>query len=156
MTEFQLQMDLAFGCIASDGEIAQVELDCLKSMFIQRGYSAQDYHDAVARTQSRFSKDLTILYDSLIPELIELSKDFEKQLDVLEMLIELVVSDGTVEQSELEFIRFVFELGQWNTDPIKRAKPDWSPFIQGGFETALELRDKVLKRMSEGVERHSS
>ena len=113
---------LGFWCIASDGEIAQVELDCLKSICIQRGYSAQDYNDAVARTQSRFLKDLTILYDSLIPELIELSDDFKKQLDVLEMLIELVVSDGTVEQSELEFIRFVFQLGQWDTDSIKRAE----------------------------------
>lgn len=156
MKEFQLQMDLAFGCIASDGEIAQVELDCLKSICIQRGYSAQEYHEAVKRTQSRFTQDLTVLYDSLIPELIDMSEDFEGQLDVLEMLIELVVSDGTVEQSELEFIRFVFQLGQWNADTIKKAKPNWSPFIQGGFETALELRDKVLKRMTEGVVRHSN
>jgi uncharacterized tellurite resistance protein B-like protein len=156
MKEFQLQMDLSFGCIASDGEIAPVELDCLKSICIQRGYSAQDYQSALERTQIRFTQDLTVLYDSLIPELIEMSEDIEKQLDVLEMLIELVVSDGNVEQSELEFIRFVFQLGQWNADSIKKAKPDWSSFLQGGFETALELRNKVLRRMTEGVERRSN
>lgn len=156
MKEFQLQMDLAFGCIASDGEIAQVELDCLKSICVQRGYSAQEYHDAVEHTQSRFTQDLTVLYDSLIPDLIDMSEDFERQLDVLEMLIELVVSDGMVEQSELEFIRFVLQLGQWNADTIKKAKPNWSPFIQGGFETALELREKVLSRMTQGLEGHSN
>jgi uncharacterized tellurite resistance protein B-like protein len=154
MKEFQLLMDLAFGCIASDGDVAQVELDCLKSICIQRGISVQDYHSALEHTQSRFNQDLAVLYDSLIPELIEMSGDFEKQLDVFEMLIELVVSDGNVEQSELEFIRFVFQLGQWNPESIKKAKPNWSPFLQGGFETAWELREKVLNRMTNGVEKH--
>jgi uncharacterized tellurite resistance protein B-like protein len=154
MKDFQLLMDLAFGCIASDGDVAQVELDCLKSICIQRGISVQDFQLALEHTQSRFNQDLAVLYDSLIPELIELSGDFEKQLDIFEMLIELVVSDGNVEQSELEFIRFVFQLGEWNAESIKKAKPNWSPFLQGGFETALELREKVLKRMTKGVLKH--
>lgn len=154
MKEFQLQLDLAYGCIASDSDVAQVELDCLKSICIQRGYSSQDYHAALEHTRSRFARDLAVLYDSLIPELIELSGDLEKQLDVIEILIELVVSDGTVEQSELEFIRFVFQLGQWNADSIKKAQPNWSPYLQGGFETAMELREKVVNRMAHGVKSH--
>jgi topoisomerase-4 subunit A len=61
----------------------------LKSICIQRGISVQDYHSALEHTQSRFNQDLAVLYDSLSPELIEMSGDFEKQLDVFEMLIDV-------------------------------------------------------------------
>lgn len=152
MKEIQLQLDLAFGCIASDGEVAKVELDCLKSICIQRGYSSADFHAAMDRTRQKFDQDITGLCDSLVSNLLTMRDDLEKQLDVLEILIELIVSDGAVEQGELSFIRFVIASGQWDASALRRAKPEWRKYIQDGFDTNLELRTKVLAKMTEGIQ----
>ena len=78
MKDFQLQLDLAFGCIASDGEVAAVELDCLKSICIQRGVAAEDYHASLQKTQQKFQQDMTSLYDAVVSELGEMRNDFDR------------------------------------------------------------------------------
>lgn len=152
MQEFQIALDLAYGCMASDGDVSDVELDCLKSLCIQRGFSTDSYQEALLKTQQRFKQDLIGLYDSLVPELVAMSANLDQQLEVLGILIELVVSDGVVEQGELSFIRYVLAMGKWNADALREARPEWSKYIQEGFETNLELRRNVLAKMAEGVE----
>lgn len=155
MKDFQLQLDLAFGCIASDGEVAAVELDCLKSICIQRGVAAEDYHASLLKTQQKFQKDMTSLYDAVVSELGEMRNDFDRQLDIMEILIELVVSDGVVDQGELSFLRFVILAGRWDANALRQAKPEWAQYIQDGFDTPLELRSKVMAKMNEGIQAHS-
>lgn len=155
MKDFQLQLDLAFGCIASDGEVAAVELDCLKSICIQRGVAAEDYHASLQKTQQKFQQDMTSLYDAVVSELGEMRNDFDRQLDIMEILIELVVSDGVVDQGELSFLRFVILAGRWDANALRQAKPEWAQYIQDGFDTPLELRSKVMAKMNEGIQAHN-
>lgn len=155
MKDFQLQLDLAFGCIASDGEVAAVELDCLKSICIQRGVTAEDYHTSLQKTQQKFQQDMTSLYDAVVSELGELQSDFNRQLDIMEILIELVVSDGVVDQGELSFLRFVISAGRWDANALRKAKPEWAQYIQDGFDTPLELRSKVMAKINEGIQAHN-
>lgn len=152
MKDFQLQLDLAFGCIASDGEVAAVELDCLKSICIQRGVTSEDYHASLQKTQQKFQQDMTSLYDAVVSELGEMQSDFDRQLDIMEILIELVVSDGVVDQGELSFLRFVILAGRWDANALRQAKPEWAQYIQDGFDTPLELRSKVMAKMSQGIQ----
>lgn len=152
MQEFQIALDLAYGCMASDGDVSTVELDCLKSLCIQRGFSSESYQTALQKTQQRFKQDLIGLYDSLVPDLVAMSANLDQQLEVLEILIELVVSDGVVEQGELSFIRYVLAMGKWDADALREAKPEWGKYIQEGFETNLELRRNVLAKMAQGIE----
>lgn len=152
MKDLQLQLDLAFGCIASDGEVAAVELDCLKSICIQRGVAAEDYHASLQKTQQKFQQDMTSLYDAVVSELGEMRNDFDRQLDIMGILIELVVSDGVVDQGELSFLRFVILAGRWDANALRQAKPEWAQYIQDGFDTPLELRSKVMGKMTEGIQ----
>ena len=152
MKDLQLKLDLAYGCIASDGEVKDVELDCLKSICIQRGVTAEDYRASLQRTKQKFEQDMTSLYDAVVSELGEMRNDFDRQLDIIEILIELLVSDGKVDQGELSFLRFVILAGRWDVNALRQAKPGWSQYIQDGFDTPLELRSKVMAKMKEGIQ----
>ena len=87
----------------------------------------------------------------LYSQLAQMKSDFERQMTTLDMLIELVISDGMVDEGELAFIRFIVTAGRWDVTMLRKAKPEWSQYIQEGFETATELRSSVMTKMIKGA-----
>ena len=149
--QFQFYVDIALGCIASDGEIDKVEVDCLKSIWIQRGQAADDFKQAYEASQKSFDKDASSFVDSFVPELREMQGNLKEQVALLEVLIELIVSDGIIQNGELDYLRFIMQLGGWDMSKIVQERPEWRPYIQQGFETNLELRSKVIDRILAGI-----
>jgi uncharacterized protein YqeY len=145
------QVELALGCISSDGRVDEVELRCLRSIAVQRGESIEDYDRYLREATVRFQKDPIAFIDGFTSFLQMQKEEIEDQIDQLSVLIELVAADGVTDQGELDYLRLVVLLGGWNMVALIRARPDWEPYLKDGFETRMELRNRVIVRMEEGL-----
>jgi len=150
-SSFKHQIELALGCISSDGSVDEAELKCLRSIAVQRGESIDAYDRHLTDATKRFHDDAVAFVDGFASFLQLHKENVNQQIDELSMLIELVTSDGVIDQGELDYLRLVVLMGGWDMAELRKVKPDWSAYLLDGFETRVELRNRVIQRMTEGL-----
>ena len=150
-SSFKHQIELALGCISSDGSVDESEVKCLKSIAVQRGESIEEYERLLGEATERFGKDATAFVDGFAPFLQLHKGEVNAQIEQLSMLIELVAADGVIDQGELDYLRLLILLGGWDIGELRKERPDWEEYLQEGFETRIELRNRIIDRMIEGL-----
>ena len=81
--------------------------------------AAEDYHTSLQKTQQKFHQDAS-LYDAVVSELGEMRNDFDRQLDIMEILVSLWSRMRWLTK-ELSFLRFVILAGRWDANALRQA-----------------------------------
>ncbi len=122
-------LSIAWGCMACDGDIADSEVSCLRSIAVQFGQPVGAVDPALSSANARFAGDAAGSVGRAVSELrqAELSSDDSELL--LDMLVQLAEADGVVRASERRFVReVVADLGL-DRAALRRAHPEWSAYL---------------------------
>ena len=120
---------IAFGCMACDGEIADAEVDCLRSIAIQLGHSAGAISPALLKVGEEFAADPSGTVRSATTELASASLGPDDAALLMRILVEITEADGTVHPSERRFIQeTVGKLGL-DRDHLEASHPEWALYL---------------------------
>lgn len=120
---------VAFGCMACDGEIADAEVDCLRSIAIQLGHSAEAVDPALSEVGAEFAADPSGTVRHATTELASASLGSDDAALLMRILVQIAEADGTVHHNERRFIQeTVGELGLDRTS-LEASHPEWALYL---------------------------
>ena len=138
---------IAFGCMACDGEIADAEVACLRSIAVQLGQTVDAVDPALAAVGAEFSKDAAGTVRSATTELNNAGLGAEDAALLLEMLVQMAEADGTVHANERKFIQeTIGELGLDRT-ALRKDHPEWAIYLA----PTLTIGERDLRWLAEAV-----
>ena len=128
---------VAFGCMACDGEIADAEVDCLRSIAIQLGHSAEAVGPALVEVGTRFAADPSGTVQSATTELANAGLDSDDAAFLMRILVQIAEADGTVHPSERRFIQeTVGKLGL-DRNSLQASHPEWGLYLAPTLRVAV-------------------
>lgn len=122
-------LDIAWGCMACDGDIADSEVSCLRSIAVQFGQSVEAVDPALSAARTRFAQDAAGSVGRAVAGLrrAELSSGDAELL--VDMLVQLAEADGIVRGSERRFIRETVEDLGLDRSALRSSRPEWSRYL---------------------------
>ena len=129
----QEYLRVAYGCMACDGEIAASEVSCLRSIAIQMGQPAEEVDTDLHAIQMEFVKDATGMLCRAKDKLMSERLNHGDSTLLLELLVQLVEADGTVQPNESRYIRdLVREIGL-DRVVLREEHPEWRSYLAEGI-----------------------
>jgi len=120
---------IAFGCMACDGEIADAEVDCLRSIAIQLGHSAEAVDRALSEVGAEFASDPSGTVGHATTELAGASLGSDDAALLMRILVQIAEADGTVHPNERRFIQeTVGKLGL-DRNSLEANHPEWALYL---------------------------
>lgn len=120
---------IAFGCMACDGEIANAEVDCLRSIAIQLGHSAEAVDPALSEVGAEFVGDPLGSVQDATTELASASLGSDDAALLMRILVQIAEADGTVHPNERRFIQeTVGKLGL-DRNSLEASHPEWALYL---------------------------
>ena len=115
--------------MACDGEIADTEVDCLRSIAIQLGHSAEAVDPALSEVGAEFAGDPSGTVRDATSELAGASLGPEDAALLMRILVQIAEADGTVHPNERRFIQeTVGELGL-DRNSLEARHPEWALYL---------------------------
>ncbi len=122
-------LSIAWGCMACDGDIADSEVSCLRSIAVQLGQPVEAVDPALSAARKAFSDSPTESVAGAVSELRRAGLSTDDTELLLDMLVQLAEADGVVRASERRFVReIVADLGL-DRAALRRAHPEWSAYL---------------------------
>jgi len=120
---------IAFGCMACDGEIADAEVDCVRSIAIQLGHSAEAVDPALSEVGAEFAADPSGTVRNATAELASAGLGPDDAALLMRILVEIAEADGTVHPNERRFIQET--VGHLGLDRVslEASHPEWALYL---------------------------
>ena len=125
---------IAFGCMACDGEIADPEVDCLRSIAVQLGHSAAAVDPALTQVGAEFAADASGTVRNATAELASVGLRPDDATLLMRILVQIAEADGTVHANERRFIQETVDKLGLDRDSLEANHPEWALYL------ALTLR----------------
>ena len=126
---------VAYGCIACDGEIAASEVSCLRSIAIQMGQPAEDVDADLQTIQLEFVKDAEGMVCQAKNKLLSEGLNHRDGTLLLELLVQLVEADETVQPNESRYVRSLVRDIGLDRVALREEHPEWRSYLAEGIRT---------------------
>ena len=124
---------VAYGCMACDGEIALSEVSCLRSIAIQMGQPSEDVDADLQTIQLEFVKDAEGMVRLAKDKLVSEGLNHRDGALLLELLVQLVEADETVQPSESRYIRSLVRDLCLDRVALRKEHPEWRSYLAEGI-----------------------
>lgn len=144
---------IAFGCMACDGEIADAEVECLRSIAIQLGHSAEAVDPVLSEVGAAFAADPPGTVQDATTGLASAGLDPDDAVVLMRILVQMAEADGTVHPNERQFIQeTVGHLGI-DRNSLEASHPEWGLYLAPTLRVgdATEADPHWLKRAVEEI-----
>lgn len=102
----ELLLKTAFCCMASDGEIAQEEIDTIQKLCQREEMlKKMDFQNEIKRFVEEVNKQGMQFIKNYLDELEKTSLTEPENINLLNIVFEVIFADGKVEYSEVKFFR---------------------------------------------------
>lgn len=102
----ELLLKTAFCCMASDGEIAQEEIDTIQKLCQREEMlKKMDFQNEIKRFVEEINKQGMQFIKNYLDELEKTSLTESENINLLNIVFEVIFADGKVEYSEVKFFR---------------------------------------------------
>lgn len=102
----ELLLKTAFCCMASDGEIAQEEIDTIQKLcHREEMLKKMDFQNEIKRFVEEINKQGMQFIKNYLDELEKTSLTELENINLLNIVFEVIFADGKVEYSEVKFFR---------------------------------------------------
>ena len=102
----ELLLKTAFCCMASDGEIAQEEIDTIQKLCQREEMlKKMDFQNEIKRFVEEINKQGMQFIKNYLDELEKTSLTEPENINLLNIVFEVIFADGKVEYSEMKFFR---------------------------------------------------
>lgn len=102
----ELLLKTAFCCMASDGEIAQEEIDTIQKLCQREEMlKKMDFQNEIKRFVEEINKQGMQFIKNYLDELEKTSLAEQENINLLNIVFEVIFADGKVEYSEVKFFR---------------------------------------------------
>jgi hypothetical protein len=102
----ELLLKTAFCCMASDGEIAQEEIDTIQKLCQREEMlKKMDFQNEIKRFVEEINKQGMQFIKNYLDELEKTSLTEPENINLLNIVFEVIFADGKVEYSEVKFFR---------------------------------------------------
>lgn len=102
----ELLLKTAFCCMASDGEIAQEEIDTIQKLCQREEIlKSMDFQNEIKRFVEEINKQGMQFIKNYLDELEKILLTEQENINLLNIVFEVIFADGKVEYSEVKFFR---------------------------------------------------
>lgn len=102
----ELLLKTAFCCMASDGEIAQEEIDTIQKLCQREEIlKSMDFQNEIKRFVEEINKQGMQFIKNYLDELEKTLLTEQENINLLNIVFEVIFADGKVEYSEVKFFR---------------------------------------------------
>lgn len=120
---------VAYGCMACDGEIAPVEVTCLRSIAIQMGQPAKLVDADLLAVREEFVADAQGMISRARKKLLSRGMYVDDSALLLDLLIQLVEADGVIRPNETRYIRDLVEDLDLDRKALRIMHPEWQSYL---------------------------
>ena len=142
--------------MASDGEIADVEVSCLRSIAIQLGQPVNDVDTDLSLVRGEFDSDARDLIAQSKKALRTHGMAVRDSVLLLDILVQIVEADGVVQPNETRFIRKIVSDLELDREALRALHPEWATYLAEGillpedrirtFSDTLASQLKIIKK----------
>lgn len=106
MTKQELYLKTMFCCMACDGDIAQEEVDTVKSIAAQTPiFEGMDVESVLNAYVSEINRDGAVFLRRFLNELAGEKLTPEEELQIIDLSIRMIEADNRIEYSEVKFFK---------------------------------------------------
>ena len=151
----ELLLKTAFCCMASDGEIAQEEIDTIQKLCQREEMlKKMDFQNEIKRFVEEINKQGMQFIKNYLDELEKTSLAEQENINLLNIVFEVIFADGKVEYSEVKFFRNIRIRLSISNEVIEKSfsnTPDLDVFLAKDIVDHLSV-EKVTQQYFSSIE----
>lgn len=151
----ELLLKTAFCCMASDGEIAQEEIDTIQKLCQREEMlKKMDFQNEIKRFVEEINKQGMQFIKNYLDELEKTSLTELENINLLNIVFEVIFADGKVEYSEVKFFRNIRIRLSISNEVIEKSfsnTPDLDVFLAKDIVDHLSV-EKVTQQYFSSIE----
>lgn len=151
----ELSLKTAFCCMASDGEIAQEEIDTIQKLCQREEMlKKMDFQNEIKRFVEEINKQGMQFIKNYLDELEKTSLTELENINLLNIVFEVIFADGKVEYSEVKFFRNIRIRLSISDEAIEKSfanTPDLDVFLAKDIVDPLSV-EKVTQQYFSSIE----
>ena len=120
---------IAYECMGCDGEIADSEISCLRSVAVQMGQPVERVDESLDTVRVEFSADASGTGTRARNELQDAGLSTEDATLLLDLLVQMVEADGKVHLAESRYIRDLIDGLGLDRAALRRERPEWRSYL---------------------------
>ena len=136
---FPQYLRLAWGCITCDGDVAEAEVSCLRSIAVQMGQPLEEVKGTIDNIRTEFATDPRGMIEDAKRRLMGEGLDFDESVLLMDMLVQLVEADSEIQASESEYVRQVVDDLGLDRGALSAEYPEWRTYLVEGYR----VRERV-------------
>jgi len=130
MTKQELYLKTMFCCMACDGDIAQEEVDTVKSIAAQTPiFEGMDVESVLNAYVSEINRDGAVFLRRFLNELAGEELTSEEELQIIDLSIRMIEADNRIEYSEVKFFKKIRSRLSVADEQILVRHPDKEDFL---------------------------
>lgn len=138
---------VAYGCMASDGEVVAEEVACLRSIAVQMGQPVEDLDRELKRIRAEFTSDPVKTVSDAKNSLATSSLVHEDAVLLMDMLVQLVEADGTIHFGETLFVQDVIRSLELDAEALLESHPEWRDYFAPQAEDAGSSWERIANAL---------
>ena len=151
----ELLLKTAFCCMASDGEIAQEEIDTIQKLCQREEIlKKMDFQNEIKRFVEEINKQGMQFIKNYLDELEKTLLTEQENINLLNIVFEVIFADGKVEYSEVKFFRNIRIRLSISDEEIEKNfanTPDLDIFLEKDIVDHLSV-EKVTQQYFSSIE----
>ena len=129
---------IAVECMECDGEIADSEVSCLRSVAVQLGQPVEQVDGSLEIIRGEFSTDAMRTGARARNQLHDAGLAIEDAILLLDLLVQMVEADGKLHVAESRYIRdLIDELGL-DRAALRQERPEWRAYLVENIRVPAE------------------
>lgn len=129
---------IAYECMGCDGEIADSEVSCLRSVAVQLGQPVEQVDGSLETIRAEFSTDATDPGTCARDQLCDAGMAIEDMMLLLDLLVQMVEADGKLHLAESRYIRDLIDGLGLDRDALRREHPEWRTYLVENIRVPTE------------------
>ena len=120
---------IAYECMECDGEIADSEVACLRSVAVQLGQPVRQVDGSLKTIRAEFSADAAGARTRARDQLYSEGLAMEDAVLLLDLLVQMVEADGKVRVAENRYIRDIVDGLGLDRAALRQERPEWGSYL---------------------------
>lgn len=129
---------IAYECMGCDGEIADSEISCLRSVAVQLGQPVEQVDGSLETIRAEFATDATGTGTGARDQLYDAGMAIEDAMLLLDLLVQIVEADGKLHLAESRYIRDLIDGLGLDRDTLRRERPEWRTYLVENIRVPTE------------------
>jgi len=142
---------IAYECMGCDGEIADSEISCLRSVAVQLGQPVEQVDGSLETIRAEFSTDASSPGTRARNLLRDADMAIEDAMLLLDLLVQMVEADGKVHLAESRYIRDLIDGLGLDRAALRRERPEWRSYLVEGFGVVREVGPPYAGRLADTI-----